>query len=174
MRRRALLKAIAGAAFAGPGVARGQQAGRIYRAHHVEVSLFAVAKPADFAPAIAAAKSSGAGALNVLASPVLCGNRLEIMQRVALASLPSICQFADMAAEGGFAAYGPTIAAVIGDILTGQLVKLMRGARPSDLPVEQPARFDLVINLKVAKAIGLKVPPTLFARAADVIEQDFK
>jgi len=140
------------------------------RAHNVELSMFPVAKPAEIAPAIAEAKSSGAAALNVLASPMLFGNRLEIMQRAASASLPSIYQFADMAAEGGFAAYGPTIKAVFGDTLARQMVKLLRGAKPSDLPVEQPARFDLVINLKVAKAIGLEVPPTLLARADDVIE----
>ena len=133
------------------------------RAHNVELSLFPVAEPADIAASIAVAKSSGASALNVLASPVLFGNRREIMQRAASASLPSIYQFADMAAEGGFAAYGPTIKAVFGDTLARQMVKLLRGAKPSDLPVEQPARFDLVINLKIAKAIGLEVPPTLLA-----------
>jgi putative tryptophan/tyrosine transport system substrate-binding protein len=140
------------------------------RAHNVELSLFPVAEPADIAASIAVAKSSGASALNVLASPVLFGNRREIMQRAASASLPSIYQFADMAAEGGFAAYGPTIKAVFGDTLARQMVKLLRGAKPSDLPVEQPARFDLVINLKIATAIGLEVPPTLLARADDVIE----
>jgi putative tryptophan/tyrosine transport system substrate-binding protein len=77
------------------------------RAHNVELSLFPVAEPADIAPSIAVAKSSGAAALNVLASPVLFGNRREIMQHAASASLPSIYQFADVAAEGGFAAYGP-------------------------------------------------------------------
>ena len=92
------------------------------------------------------------------------------MQRAISASLPSIYQFADMAAEGGFAAYGPTIKAVFGDTLARQLIKLLRGAKPADLPVEQPARFDLVINLKVAKTIGFEVPPTLLARADDVIE----
>jgi putative ABC transport system substrate-binding protein len=140
------------------------------RAHNVELALFPIAKPGEIAPAIAEAKSSGATALNVLASPLLFGNRQQIMQRAASASLPSIYQFADMAAEGGFAAYGPIIKAVFGDTLARQLVKLLRGARPSDLPVEQPARFELVINLKVAKAIGFEVPPTLLARADDVIE----
>jgi putative tryptophan/tyrosine transport system substrate-binding protein len=140
------------------------------RAHNVELSLFPITKPAVIAPAIAEARSSGAAALSVLASPMLFGNRIEIMQRAASASLPSIYQFADMAVEGGFAAYGPTIKAVFGDTLARQMVKHLRGAKPSDLPVEQPARFDLVINLRVAKTIGLEVPPTLLARADDVIE----
>jgi putative ABC transport system substrate-binding protein len=92
------------------------------------------------------------------------------MRIAASASLPSIYQFADMAREGGFAAYGPTIASVFGDTLTRQLIKLLRGVKPSDLPVEQPTRFDLVINLKVAKALGIDVPPTLLARADEVLE----
>jgi putative ABC transport system substrate-binding protein len=140
------------------------------RARNVELLLFRISKSEEIGPAIEAAKAARAEALNVLASPVLFGNRLEIMQRAQAQSLPAIYQFADMAAEGGFAAYGPTINAVFGDTLARQLVKLLRGAKPSDLPVEQPARFDLVINLKVAKALGLEVPPALVARADDVIE----
>lgn len=140
------------------------------RAHNVELLLLKITNADQIGPAIEAAKASHAAALNVLASTVLYANRVEIMQRAASASLPSIYQLADMAREGGFAAYGPTIAAVFGDTLTRQLIKLLRGAKPSDLPVEQPTRFDLVINLKVAKAIGLDVPPTLLARADEVIE----
>jgi putative ABC transport system substrate-binding protein len=140
------------------------------RAHSVELLLFRVSKPDEIGPAIDAAKAAHAAALNVLASPMLFGNRLEIMRRVASASLPTIYQFADMAAEGGFAAYGPTISSVFGDTLGRQLVKLLRGAKPSDLPVEQPTRFDLVINLKTAKALGIEVPTTLLARADDAIE----
>jgi len=139
-------------------------------ARNVELLMFRISKADEIGPAIAAAKAARAAALNVLASPMLFGNRLEIMQYAQAQSLPAIYQFADMAAEGGLAAYGPTIKAVFGDTLARQLVKLLRGARPSDLPVEQPARFDLVINLKVAKALGLDVPPTLLARADDVIE----
>lgn len=140
------------------------------RSHNVELALYPITKPDEIAAAIAEAKSTGAMALNVLASPLLFSSRQEIMKRAASASLPSIYQFADMAAEGGFAAYGPTIKEVFGDTLARQLVKLLRGARPSDLPVEQPARFELVINLKVAKAIGCEVPPMLLARADEVIE----
>ena len=109
------------------------------RAHNVELVFFPIAKPNEIAPAIAGAKSRGAMALNVLASPLLFGHRQEIMQRAISASLPSIYQFADMAAEGGFAASGPTIKAVFGDTLVRQLIKLLRGAKPADLPVEQPA-----------------------------------
>ena len=140
------------------------------RARNVELLLLKIAKADEIAAAIEAAKASHAAALNVLASPVWYANRVEIIQRAASASLPSIYQFADIAGEGGFAAYGPTIASVFGDTLGRQLIKLLRGARPSDLPVEQPARFDLVINLRVAKALGLDLPPTLLARADEVIE----
>jgi ABC-type uncharacterized transport system substrate-binding protein len=140
------------------------------RARNVELLLFRISKSEEIGSAIEAAKAARAAALNVLASPMLFGNRLEIMKTAQAQSLPAIYQFADMAAEGGFAAYGPTIKAVFGDTLARQLVKLLRGAKPSDLPVEQPARFDLVINLKVAKALGIEVPPALVARADDVIE----
>ena len=140
------------------------------RARNVDLVILRVSKSEEIGPAIEAGKTARAAALNVLASPMLFGNRLEIMRRAASVSMPSIYQFADMAAEGGFAAYGPTLESVFGDTLGRQMVKLLRGAKPSDLPVEQPARFDLVINLKVAKAIGIEVPSTLIARADVVIE----
>ena len=108
--------------------------------------------------------------MNVLASPMLYGNRLEIIKRAATLSLPAIYQFSEMAAEGGFVAYGPSIVAVFADTIGRQLVKVFRGARPADLPVEQPTRFDLIVNLKIARALGVEVPQALLARADDVIE----
>jgi putative ABC transport system substrate-binding protein len=92
------------------------------------------------------------------------------MQRAAELRLPAIYQFPEMAAEGGFVAYGPRLLALYRDMLAWKLVKLLRGAKAADLPVEQPTKFELVINLKTAKALGLTVSPTFLARADEVIE----
>ena len=78
-----------------------------------------------------------------------------IMQRVAALRLPAIYQWADEAEEGGFVAYGPRLVQVFRELVTQQLVKLLRGTRPADLPVEQPTKFELVINLKTANAMAL-------------------
>jgi putative ABC transport system substrate-binding protein len=140
------------------------------RARRVDLALYRISKAEEILPAIDKAKASGAGAMNVLASPVFYGNRLDIMKRAAALSLPAIYQFSEMAAEGGFMAYGPSVIAVFADMIPRQLIKLFRGARPADLPVEQPTRFDLVVNLRIARALGVDVPQTLLARADEVIE----
>jgi putative ABC transport system substrate-binding protein len=92
-----------------------------------------------------------------------------IMERVAALRLPAMYQWPDMAEEGGFAAYGPRIAYI--RVLTARLtVKILQGVKVADVPVEQPSKFELVINLKTAKAMGITVPEALLARADKVIE----
>jgi putative ABC transport system substrate-binding protein len=140
------------------------------RARNVELSIHRIARPEEIAAAIDAAKAWGAGALNVLASPVLFGNRQIVMQRVAALRLPAIYQFPEVAQDGGFVAYGPRLVQIFGELVTRQLVKLLRGIKVADVPVEQPTKFDLVINLKTAKALGLAIPESLLARADEVIE----
>ena len=140
------------------------------RARDVELSWHRVSRPEEIVADIDAAKASGAEALNVLASPFLYNNRRIVMQRAAELRLPAIYEFPEMAAEGGFAAYGPRLLALYRDMLAWKLVKLLRGAKPADLPVEQPTKFELVINLKTANALGLTVSPTFLARADEVIE----
>jgi len=140
------------------------------RARGVELSAHRIVRPEEIPAALDAAKASGAEALNVLSSPMLWGNRRIIMQRAAELRLPAIYQFPDDAEEGGFAGYGPRVVQMYRELMVPMLVKLLRGAKPSDLPIEQPTKFELVINLKTATRLGVTVPPTLLARADEVIE----
>jgi putative tryptophan/tyrosine transport system substrate-binding protein len=105
-----------------------------------------------------------------LSSPFLYGNRQIVMQRVAALRLPAIYQFPEAADEGGFVAYGPSIGQIFREQVTEQVVKLLHGVKPADIPIEQPTKFELVINLKTANALGITVPATLVARADKVIE----
>ena len=140
------------------------------RVRNVELSIHRVARPEDIPAAVDAAKASGAQALNALSSPLMYGTRKIIMQRVAELRLPAIYQFPEEAVEGGFAAYGPRLIRIYGELTAQQFVKLLQGAKPADLPIVQPTKFELVINLKTAKALGIEVPPTLLGRADEVIE----
>jgi putative ABC transport system substrate-binding protein len=121
-------------------------------------------------PAINAAKAADAAALNVLASSLLWNNRQVIFECVATLRLPAIYQWPEMAEASGLVGYGPRIVQLYRDVMTRQLVKLLRGTKPADLPVEQPTRFELVINLRTAKALGLEIPDGLVLRADKVIE----
>jgi putative ABC transport system substrate-binding protein len=140
------------------------------RARGVELSLHRIAKAEDIAPAIDSAKVSNAAALNVLASPLLFANRPAIIERAATLRLPAIYQWPEVAEEGGFIGYGPRIVQLFRDVLARQLVKVLRGTKPNDVPVEQPTKFELVINLQTAKALGHEVPAGLVLRADKVIE----
>jgi putative tryptophan/tyrosine transport system substrate-binding protein len=135
----------------------------------VELSIYPVRGPEEIAAAIERAQAAGATALNVLASPILNANRKVILDRSAALRLPAIYQWPETAEEGGLVAYGPPITKVFRR-LADQLVMLLRSAKPADLPVEQPTTFELVVNLKTAKALGLTVPPLILARADEVIE----
>ena len=140
------------------------------RARNIELSIHRVASAEEITAAIDTAKASGAAALNVLSSPILYGNRQLIFDRVAALRLPAIYPWAEEAEEGGFVAYGPRIVQIYRELLAQQLVKLFRGVKVADIPIEQPTNFELVINLKTANAMGVTVPPALLVRADKVIE----
>src|SRR6266566_10051649 len=112
---------------------------------------------------------TGTEAVNILASPLLNEARFLIIQLLAKIAIPAIYQWPETAQEGGLMGYGPRItlcyrhAAVLVD-------KILHGARPADLPVEQPNVFTLAINVKTAKSLGLTIPPGLLLRADEVIE----
>ena len=116
-----------------------------------------------------AAKASGAEALNFLATPLFSVNSRVVFEQVAALRLPAIYQWAEMAEEGGLMAYGARFTQVFRQ-RARLLIKVLRGAKPTDLPVEQPTHFDLVINLRTAKAIGHEIPAGLVLRADKLIE----
>jgi putative ABC transport system substrate-binding protein len=139
------------------------------RAQNIELSIHRATSGDEIAAAIDMAKSSGATALNVLASAMFLANHRLIMDRVAALRLPAIYHWPELAEEGGFAAYGPRLSA-LQEVTSQQVVKLFRGSKVADIPVEQATKFELVINLKTAKAMGVTVPEALLVRADKVIE----
>jgi putative ABC transport system substrate-binding protein len=140
------------------------------RVRNVELSIHRITRPEEIPAAIDAAKASGAQALNRLASAMLTANHQIIVQRVAALRLPAIYPWAEAAEEGGFIAYGPRYVQLFREVATPQLVKLLRGIKPADIPVEQPTKFELVVNLKTSKALGLTIPEAFLLRADTVIE----
>jgi putative ABC transport system substrate-binding protein len=136
----------------------------------VAVSVLQITRGDEIVPAIDIARASGVAALNVLASPLLFNNRHIVFERVAALRLPAIYQWPEMAEQGGLLGYGPRILDIFRDLISRQLVKVLRGTKPADIPVEQPTRFELVINLKAAQAIGHEIPAGLVLRADRVIE----
>ncbi len=139
------------------------------RARGVDVAVFTAEAPEQIAPTMGKAKALGATALNVLSAPLFSINRRIIIERAAALGLPAIYEWPEMAEEGGLIGYGASLPRVYRQ-LAGLLAKVFRGVKPEDIPVEEPAKFDLVVNLKTAKAIGLTIPESFLARADEVIE----
>jgi putative ABC transport system substrate-binding protein len=139
-------------------------------AQGVELSIHRVARGEEIAVAIDSAQTSGATALNILASPLFFTHAHLIVERATALRLPAMFFFPEEAEEGGFAAYGPSVSELFLEVQLQQVVKLLRGTKVADIPVEQPTKFELLINLKTAKAMGVTVPPALLLRADKLIE----
>jgi putative ABC transport system substrate-binding protein len=143
------------------------------RTHGIEVLHIGVARVEEVVTAIDAAKASGAQAVNFLATPLFSipgtrGNG-DVLDRVAELHLPAIYQWPETAEGGGLIGYGPHFTDVYRQ-RARMVVKVLRGAKPADLPIEQPTKFELVVNLKTAKELGLTVPQSILVRADEVIE----
>jgi putative ABC transport system substrate-binding protein len=144
--------------------------GEAARSRNVKLSIHQISRGEEIAAAIDMSHASGARALNVLASPILFLYRRVIIDRVAALHMPAIYEFPEEAEEGGFIGYGPRLIQINREIAARLMAKALRGTKIADIPVEQPTKFELVINLKTANAIGATVPATLVARADKVIE----
>jgi putative ABC transport system substrate-binding protein len=125
--------------------------------------------PDDFDKAFEDATRARAGALVVTGDPVITANLKRIAGLAAKSRLPSIYQSSAFVDAGGLVAYGPDRADLYRRAAT-YVDKILKGAKPGDLPIEQPTKFELVINLKTAKALGLTIPQSLLLRADEVIQ----
>jgi putative tryptophan/tyrosine transport system substrate-binding protein len=139
------------------------------RASNVELSIQMVDNADKIVPAIDLAKAAGAQAINFLSTPLFSANRSTVIQRAIAQQLPSMHHWPEIAEDGGLAGYGLRLTLMYRQM--GRLLaNVLRGTAPADLPVEQPATFELVVNLRTAKALGIEVPPMLLARADKVVE----
>ena len=134
----------------------------------LEIEAVEIQRAEDIAPAIEAMRAR-VDALYVVTEPLVNTNRVCINTLALGARLPTMHAFRDYVESAGLMSYGPNIPNAFRR--AAELVdKILRGAKPGDIPVEQPTKFDLVINLTTARVLGLEIPPTLLARADEVIE----
>lgn len=139
------------------------------RALNVELDLFESGNAASLDRALNAIAASRAEGLIIAPDPHFTTNRTKVVRFAASRRLPAVYFFRSFADAGGLMAYGANNADSI-RAAAKYVDKILKGAKPADLPVDQPTRFELVINLKTAKALGLKMPRSLLVRADQVIE----
>ena len=139
------------------------------RALGLTTILIRISQPSGFDAAFAAAAREGVQALFISQSPFFNTHRTEMAERAQGARLPAIYGFREFVVGGGMMSYGPSLPAVY-QRLAALVDKVLKGEKPADLPIEVPTRFELVINLKAAKAIDLAIPETFLIRADEVIE----
>ena len=128
-----------------------------------------VRRPDDFEAAFEAAKRGNAQALIAFDDPLTVAHRPQILSLAASSRLPAMYGLREFPDEGGLMSYGPSFVVLFRRAATF-VDKILKGAKPADLPVEQSTKFELIINRKTANALGLTVPPALLAQADEVIE----
>jgi putative ABC transport system substrate-binding protein len=136
---------------------------------NVRLDIIEVRGVADLDNAFLEASQRKVGAVIMLGSPIFGTNPKRIASLALRYRLPAITVFPEFAREGGLMAYGPNLLDAFRET-GGMVAKVLKGEKPADLPVQLPTKFELVINLKTAKALGLTLPPSLLARADEVIE----
>ena len=135
----------------------------------VKVQTLGVREPNDFEQAFSAMTRQRPDAILMVSDVLTFLNRKRVVEFAAANRLPTIFENNEIVRDGGLMSYGPNQSA-IGERVGELLAHILKGARPADLPLELPTRFELVINLKTAKALGLNLPPALLGRADEVIE----
>jgi putative ABC transport system substrate-binding protein len=140
------------------------------RALGVRLQFIEARTPDDFDRAFSDMTRARAGALTVLTSPMLFSERRRLADLAAKTRLPTVFPWREGVDAGGLMAYGANAADVYRRVAI-YVDRILKGTKPADLPVEQPTKFELVINLKTAKALGLTIPPSLLARADHVVEK---
>jgi len=138
------------------------------RALGLETAVLEIRRAEDITPAFDGIKGR-ADALYVVGDALMTSNVVLITKLALDAGLPAIYSNREFAVSGGLMAYGPSVPALF-QRAADDVDKILRGAKPADIPVQQPTKFDLVINLKTGKALGLSMPQTLLATADEVIE----
>jgi ABC-type uncharacterized transport system substrate-binding protein len=151
------------------GWARPQKIAETARNVGVELQTIDIHGPDDLEAAFQALRTGRAEGVNIVASAMLTSLRKRLGELSLAAKIPAICQFRNGVEAGCLASYGITTEDLYA-LAVGQIVRLLKGAKPADLPVIQPDKFELVISLKTAKALGLTIPPMLLTRADEVIE----
>ena len=144
-----------------------QEAARIQQIE--TLPLMYPSRPEELDGAFAQAHKARAEAVLVTANPFFNAYRDRVIALAAHHRLPALYEFRDFVEAGGLICYGADNKDIYRR-MASYVVRILRGAKPADLPVEQPTKFELVINLKTAKALGLTIPPSLLARADQVIE----
>ena len=139
------------------------------RALGVRLQFVEARGPADFDRAFSDMTRARAGALTVLSTPMFVSERRRLVDLAAKNRLPAVYPWREFVDAGGLMSYGPNLADMFRRAAT-YVDKILKGAKPADLPVEQPTKFELVINLKTAKALGLTIPASVLARADEVIQ----
>jgi len=135
----------------------------------LEVVTTTVLHREELGEAFSRLKAQGAGAVMTLADAMLFGERKRVADAALAVKLPGMFPERPFADAGGLLSYGPDVLDTFKRV-AGHVDRILKGAKAADLPFEQPARFEFAINLKTAQALGLTVPPTLLARADEVIE----
>jgi putative ABC transport system substrate-binding protein len=138
------------------------------RRFRLRVSVIDVHDESELEPAFKRAVQIGATALMVMPSPWLDGLKPKILKLGATYRTPVVTLFAHFTADGGLLSYGPNIKDMLGRSAT-YVAKVLQGAKPGDLPIQRPAKFDFVVNMKIANALHLKIPESVLARADEVI-----